>query len=125
MENYDNGKIKLTGYYKKSKPIGCWIEYYPNGKTKSSSNYAVFIDFDDVTTCLSGAYQEFYKTGQLKVNGFYSANLYKVKDTIKVEDPVSGTTVAKIRQHSSVKSEKFGQWEFYTETGELDKKQDY
>lgn len=125
IENYESGKLKLTGSFKKNKPIGCWTEYYQNGKVKNISNYAIITDADGLISCLSGTYQEFYKTGQIKVSGFYAAELFKIKDTLNVDDPVSGKTVAKIRTHNALKSEKFGHWEYYTETGELDKKQDY
>lgn len=125
IENYESGKIKITGSFRKNKPIGNWIEYYPSGKIKCTSNYAIFTDADGVNSCLSGSYQEFYKTGQVKVSGFYAAELYKVKDTLNVDDPVSGSTVAKVRTHNGLKPEKFGHWEYFSESGELEKKQDY
>jgi antitoxin component YwqK of YwqJK toxin-antitoxin module len=123
-ERFDNGKIKMSGYYHRNNPIGTWREFYSNGKPKAIYNYAIIMDNGETYTCLSGSYQEFYQTGKLKVNGFYSANAIKVKDTIYVQDPVTLSTVSKVLTHNIYYPEKTGHWEYYTESGELDKKDD-
>jgi antitoxin component YwqK of YwqJK toxin-antitoxin module len=122
---FDNGKVMLTGYYKKSKPIGTWEEYYPSGKLKTLSNYGAVLDKDGTSTCLSGSYQEFYSNGRLKVNGFYAAERKKVSDTVEVEDPVSGTKIHKVVSQSAYRPVKTGTWEYYTEEGEFEKKTDF
>ena len=126
VERFITGKLKKEGYYRKNIPIGTWEEFYSNGKLKQVSNYAIFTgEHGDVTSCLSGTYKEFFENGQLKINGFYSAALEKAADTMYVDDPVSGKTVVKYMQHNEYRPEKTSHWEYYTEDGELDKKDDY
>lgn len=125
FQYYDNGKVMLTGYYKKSRPVGTWEEYYSSGKIKAIKNYGIIIDKDGTSTCLSGSYQEFYSSGKLKVNGFYGAERKKVSDTVEVEDPVSGSKIKKVVSQSVYKGEKTGTWEYYTEEGEVEKKEEH
>jgi len=122
---HDNGKIMLTGYYKKSKPIGTWEEYFANGKIKTVTNYGIITDKDGLSSCMSGSYQEYYNNGKLKVNGFYAAERKKISDTIEIEDPVSGIKSRKIVSQSAYRSQKAGTWDYYTENGEFDKKEDF
>src|ERR1700733_9715242 len=75
VEKYDNGKIELTGYYHKNKPIGTWTAYYNSGKVKAGSNYGIVIYKGEPLYSLTGSYQEYYPGGTLKVSGFYSANV--------------------------------------------------
>jgi antitoxin component YwqK of YwqJK toxin-antitoxin module len=121
---YSGGKVKITGYYRRNKLIGTWQEYYPTGKLKTVANYAAFTDKGETYTCKSGSYQEYYASGKLKLSGFYSADLHKVKDTVVVEDPVSGERIQKILEKNKPTAEKTGRWEYYTEDGELEKKED-
>jgi len=125
-ERFENGKIKLTGYYRKSIPIGTWQQFYNNGKIKVVSNYAVITgEHGEFFSCLSGTYKEYFENGQLKTNGFYSAALSKAFDTTYVDDPVSGKTVVKYTQRNEYYPEKTSHWDYYTEDGELDKKEDF
>jgi len=123
---YDNGKLKLVGNYRKNVPIGTWKEFYSNGKLKQITNYAIIAgEHGDFVSCLSGTYEEYFENGKLKTSGFYSALLTGVPDTMYVDDPVSGKTVVKYVQHNEYRPEKTGHWEYYTEDGELDKKEDF
>jgi antitoxin component YwqK of YwqJK toxin-antitoxin module len=124
-EHYENGKVKLTGYYKRNKPIGTWQEFYQNGKLMDVYNYAILLDNGDITSCLSGSYQEYYQNGKLKINGFYSAAMVDETDTQVITDPVTGLEKTAITHHSEFKNAKVGPWEYYKETGELDRKVDY
>ncbi len=124
-ERFDNGKAKITGYYRRNKPIGTWKEFYLEGRVKSIYNFAIIIVGSKVSTCLSGSYQEFYDDGKLKVNGFYASAKFQLKDTIVVDDPVTGKKVRTIEPISVYKPEKTGHWEYYSEDGELDKKEDF
>jgi antitoxin component YwqK of YwqJK toxin-antitoxin module len=121
---FNNGKIKVIGYYKRNMPVGTWQEFYSSGKPKVISNYAIFID-RELITCMSGSYQEYYPTGKLKVSGFYAAEAHKTADTLLVEDPVSGETKKVVQKHNDLKPVKTGRWEYYTEEGELDKKEEF
>jgi antitoxin component YwqK of YwqJK toxin-antitoxin module len=125
IEKYDNGKVRLVGYYHKNKPIGTWEEYYTSGKIKTVSNYGMFLYKGEQLSCLSGSYQEYYPNGKLKVNGFYSGSAVSYKDSLTVDDPVSGKTMEKVVAHSELRAEKVSHWEYYTETGELDRKDDF
>jgi antitoxin component YwqK of YwqJK toxin-antitoxin module len=123
-QRYDNGKVKVTGYYSKNKPVGAWQECYPTGNPKSIYSYAIINDNGVISTCISGTWQEFYPDGKMKASGFYSATAIKVSDTLIIEDPITDTKVSKIMIHSDYKPEKTGHWEYFKQTGELDKKED-
>ncbi len=125
IERYETGKIKKEGYFHRNDPIGTWQEFYPNGKLKIVSNYGAINDFNEIRTCLSGTYQEYYPSGKLKVNGFYSGKIVTKTDTIILTDPVTDQKVIKTPQHTALEPQKAGHWEYYTETGELDKKEDF
>jgi antitoxin component YwqK of YwqJK toxin-antitoxin module len=124
IEKYDNGKIKLTGYYLRNKPIGTWQEYYPNGKLKIVCNYSIFSQGGESAYCLSGTYQEYYSNGVLKVNGLYIASAIAHHDTITVTDPITRDDITKVITKKSVEAVRAGHWEYYDEHGELDKKED-
>ena len=122
---FENGRVMLTGYYKRSKQVGTWEEYFQGGKVKVIANYGIMIDKDGISSCMSGSYQEFYGNGKLKVNGFYGAERKKVADTVEVEDPVSGTKSRHVVSQSTYVAQKTGTWEYYTEEGEFDKKEEH
>ena len=121
---FENGKMKMSGYFKRSLPIGTWQEYFSSGKVKKITNYGLFVYKGEPVTGLSGTYQEFFASGNLKVNGFYGSVVFSYKDTTYVEDPVSGNKVAKVIVHNDIRAEKMGHWEYYTEDGELERKED-
>lgn len=126
IERYDNGKPKITGCYRRNKPIGTWQEFHPSGKVKIIANYALIINERGSTTyCLSGSWQEYYPDGKLKVNGYYSSTEMKAADTITVDDPITDQKVMKISARSEYNPVKVGTWEYYTETGELDKTEEF
>lgn len=124
-ERYDNGKIKLTGYYRRNKPIGTWQSFYPTGKLKAVYNYTIIVNEKGGTNyCLSGTWQEYYPDGKLKVNGVYIASEAKATDTIEVEDPVTDQKILKVVSKVEYKPVKTGTWEYYSSSGELDKKEE-
>lgn len=125
VARYENGKIKVTGYFRKGKQIGTWMEYYNSGKPRTIYNYGIFTDKGEMSTGLSGTWQEFYSSGKLKVNGFYASNTVVYYDTLTVTDPVSGSEVRKAVKHRALNAEKTGHWEYFSEDGELDKKEDF
>lgn len=125
-EYYATGGIKTTGYYRKGKPVGTWEEYFDNGKLKIISNYGIFTDKDGTHySCLSGSYQKYYKNGQMRVKGFYSAKMTTVNDTLIVEDPITEKKTKQYIPRTDLKSQKAGHWDHYTEAGEVDKKEDF
>jgi antitoxin component YwqK of YwqJK toxin-antitoxin module len=126
VERYSNGKLKNTGYYLRDKPSGTWQEYYENGKLKTIANYTIIgSSHGSSSYCLSGSWQEFYQDGKLKVNGYYSANETKVKDTLIVEDPITEQKVSKVTTRAVYTPARSGTWEYYSESGELDKKEEF
>ena len=124
-EHFDDGKIKLTGYYRRSKPVGTWKEFYPEGRIKKIYNFAIIIEAGKTNTCMSGGYEEFYPDGKMKVNGFYAASRSQMKDTTTVDDPVTGDKMRTVNTSAAYKTEKSGHWDYYTEDGEIDKKEDF
>ena len=121
---YAGAKVKLTGYYEKGRPVGTWQEFYSSGKLKTVYNYAIIDDKGVKNSCLSGSYQEFYQSVKLKVNGFYVAVSTTVHDTVVIEDPIENKKLEKVMSRKTYSPEKTGHWEYYTESGELDKKED-
>jgi len=123
---YDNGKPKMTGHYKKNKPIGLWQEFYENGKPKTTYNYAP-ISYEGYNfSCMAGGYEEFYDNGKLKITGIYGANLESnCMDTVSAVNPVSGMEEMKVVKTKCPLPVKIGTWEYYKESGELDRKEDF
>jgi antitoxin component YwqK of YwqJK toxin-antitoxin module len=125
VAHYPDGGIKLAGFYRHGKPVGLWQAYYPGGQLKNIYNYAIILDDGGFSSCYSGSYQEFFENGKLKVNGFYAAKMTEVFDTVDVEDPVTNEYVHKAISRMSYAPQKTGHWEYYNESGELDKKEDF
>jgi len=121
---FENGKLKLTGYFVRNKPIGTWHEYHANGKLKAIYNFAVIAENGETVSCLSGSYEEFYQNGKIKVHGLYLAAGSKVYDTLSVEDPVTMITVEKVVARYTYTPERTGHWEYYNENGEPEKNDD-
>jgi antitoxin component YwqK of YwqJK toxin-antitoxin module len=122
---FDNGKVRLTGYFNHGMPVGTWQEYYNTGTLKQLYNYALITqEWNGVSTCISGSYQEYYPDGKLKVNGYYSASLINVSDTQELTDPVTNNNVIKVSQRVKFKPVKAGHWEYFTESGDVEKKED-
>jgi antitoxin component YwqK of YwqJK toxin-antitoxin module len=124
-EHFANGKVKTTGYYDRSRPIGTWQEFYNTGKLKTVCNYAVISDKGVNSFCISGTYQEYYPSGKIKVSGFYSAVSKIVVDTTFVEDPTTEQKLYTTLAHNVYTPEKVGRWEYFSEEGDLEKKDDF
>jgi antitoxin component YwqK of YwqJK toxin-antitoxin module len=120
-----NGKPAISGTYLKGKPAGNWEEYHLNGRLKATYQYALVTDKDGTNTCISGEYREYYNTGRLKVCGFYTADRNRTRDTLSVEDPVSGNKVNKTLFRSVYTPRKAGFWEYFSESGESEKREEY
>jgi len=126
LARYENGKLKTTGSYRKGIPIGTWQEYYENGKPKRVTNYTpIASEHGELFSCMSGTYIEYFENGKVKTSGFYSAAFTKVTDTMYVDDPILNKSVTKYNVRYEYFPEKTGHWEHYTESGELDKKEDF
>lgn len=124
-EYYGKGKVKACGYYLRDRPMGNWRKYYPDGKLMSSYGYAPIENNGTPYYCMAGSYQEYYENGQLKVNGFYKAVIDEnSKDTVIVQDPMTGNDVKKIIKGTRPRPEKYGTWEYYDEKGAVTKKED-
>jgi len=115
------GKPKVIGYYYADQPTGLWKYFYPNGQLKQTYSLAQIQTDSFTLTCKVGLYEEFYETGQLKINGFYQTawdtttikiynfDIGDFKDTLII-GPVS---------------KPFGVWKFYKENGELEKEEEH
>jgi antitoxin component YwqK of YwqJK toxin-antitoxin module len=124
VQYHSNGKPAIAGSFYRGKPVGRWEEYYPDGKVKLSYHYAIITDKDGMSTCMSGEYTEYYNDGSVKVSGYYAADRNKKTETTTVEDPVSSSTVTKTVSKSVYTPRKAGSWEYYNDSGELEKKED-
>jgi len=122
---FGSGKVKLAGYFQKGIPIGTWEEYHANGKIRMISNYGIFIQNNEMSSCMSGTFQEFYSSGKIKVNGFYGASFITAHDTVTVTDPVTGQDVIKVTDQKALRGAKTGHWEYFDENGEIEKKEDH
>jgi len=122
---HSNGKISISGSYMKGMPVGRWEEFYPDGRIRLSYHYAIITDKDGTNTCMSGEYLEYYNSGQLKLSGFYAADRNRTKDTLTVEDPVTGNKVSKTVAKSFYTPRKAGYWEHYSESGEQEKREEF
>jgi antitoxin component YwqK of YwqJK toxin-antitoxin module len=123
--HYDNGKLHIEGAYSRGLPIGTWHEYYASGKPRKTYNFGVFISGDGAASCLSGTYEEYYTSGKLKISGYYQGEQSGKGDTVEIADPVSGQVTKKVLSRNNLKPEKTGTWEYFTETGELDRKENF
>ncbi len=121
---YSNGSAEITGSYLRGKPVGSWETYYQDGRVKTAAHYALITDKDGTNTCMSGEYREYYANGKLKTLGYYTADRNRYQDTLQVEDPLTGSKLVKTLYKSSYTPRKTGFWEYYTEEGELEKKED-
>lgn len=118
VEYYPDGKIKSTGYYYQGKPMGLWQHYYSNGRLKSEYSYAVVSENENNSSCLNGVYKEYYKSGALKTLGFYKANMDgTTNDTIIVKDPMTGDNKMVVQKTKVAHAEKIGSWVSYPENG--------
>ena len=125
ISRYPDGAMKLAGYYRHGKQVGLWQAYYPGGQLKTVYNFGIILNEGGFASCYSGSYQEYYESGKLKLNGYYAAKMTEVFDTVDVEDPVTGEFVHKTISNMSYTAQKTGHWEYYTESGEINKKEDY
>ncbi|MBL7690572.1 MAG: hypothetical protein JNM41_03190 [Flavipsychrobacter sp.] len=125
VQYHSNGKTAISGSYIKGKPAGIWEEYFPDGRLKVSGHYAIISDKDGITTCRSGEYLEYYSSGQIKVSGYYAADRMISKDTTTVEDPVSGKSITKTISKSFYSPKKAGFWDYYSESGEAEKHEEF
>lgn len=125
---YENGNVKNIGYYYKNHPIGTWEKYYPSGKLKSQTTYALLVNSDNSPIYgKSGPYNEYYENGRLKITGLYGLNFAKsttTYDTIYVEDPTTGNKIMKVVSQKKPSSLKFGTWQYYNNEGVLEKKEE-
>lgn len=124
MMYYGNGNPKISGNYLKGKPAGAWQEFYSNGKPRLSYHYAVLADKDGTYTCMSGEFNEYYDNGSLKASGLYLADRRRTTDTQTVEDPVTGDKKKSTFSRSVYVPRKVGTWEYYSDAGEVEKKEE-
>ncbi len=125
IQYHPNGKKQIEGSYHHGKPVGQWSEFYADGTLKLLYHYAIISDKDGMNTCISGEYKEYFPDGKLKISGFYSADRTRKTDSVIVEDPVSGKQLSKTVSKSVYTPRKAAYWEYYTEEGELEKREEF
>jgi protein O-mannosyl-transferase len=64
---YDNGKLKISGFYNDTIPYGSWKEFYDNGKHMAEYTYK--------NGKLDGSYKYYHKNGQLWTERIYRNGL--------------------------------------------------
>lgn len=110
---FKNGdKIIEEGNYKDNCAVGTWKYYYPEGMLKSIINYiCVYHGRSDE----SGQYIEFYKTGQIRLEGTYLKN--DSIECVECYDPMENNK--KIQWSEYAPPLKTGEWKEYYENGKL------
>jgi antitoxin component YwqK of YwqJK toxin-antitoxin module len=125
-EYYDNGKIKCIGAYYKDIPVDKWMKYYENGKLQAEYSYAYVDVKEGARNNLSGLYRGYYDNGNLKTEGLYKQAVDpNFRDTIFVENPVTGEMIMRIRKVLEPVSVKFGVWRHYSKEGRLEKEEEF
>lgn len=61
---YENGKVKIKGYYKNTTPYGSWSEFYPSGSIKSEYSYQ--------NGLMHGSYKYYYEQGNIWTERAYN-----------------------------------------------------
>jgi antitoxin component YwqK of YwqJK toxin-antitoxin module len=125
VQYHNNRNVAIAGSYLRGMPAGKWEEYYPDGSIKLSFHYAIITDKDGTNTCMSGEYLEYYNNGKIKVGGFYAALRNRAADAQTVEDPVTGNKINKTVYKSVYTPRKTGIWEYYSESGEQEKREEF
>ncbi|MCF8450894.1 MAG: hypothetical protein K9G49_13560 [Taibaiella sp.] len=125
VQYHNNRNAAIAGSYLRGMPVGKWEEYYPDGRIELSYHYAIITDKDGTNTCMSGEYLEYYNNGKLKVSGFYTALRNRTPDAQTVEDPVTGAKINKTVYKSVYTPRKTGIWEYYSESGEQEKREEF
>ena len=130
IEFFENGIMKLKGYYRNGQKIDLWIEYYDNGGIYSkryhtqndSILYNSFIFFkdgsikekaqiDNLTEQYNGNFKTYYQSGTIKEEGVYIDN---IKENLWFSYYENGNILSEINYISGT-----GIYYSYFETGEL------
>ena len=123
IEYYPNGTVKISGNYYHGNEVGLWNRYYSNGQLKQSETITLVEINKESRYCLSGSYQEYYETGQLKVNGFYRVGLEPDTLYSYEEDKIGGEKKRRKIVQAPV-GIRFGQWIYYKANGEIEKQEE-
>lgn len=128
-EYYENGKLKLEGYYQMTKDhsqkIGIWRFYYPNGNLQETYSIGEIEEGDNISFCMNGFYICYFENEQIKSKGFYTASRTDCVDTVMSIDPITGIQYIKIKHKECFTSEKSGDWKYFNEKGILINEEQY
>ncbi len=114
IEYYEGGTIKTNGIYHHYYRIGEWKYYYPNGDIWKVITYNKYGQ-------KRGMYEEYYEEEQLKIKGKWEVQKYTTKR--RGYDPI--TYKEKVETYEKEEEVKIGEWIYYLETGEVEKKEFY
>ncbi|MCF8369530.1 MAG: hypothetical protein K9G76_10845 [Bacteroidales bacterium] len=101
----ESGLLKYEGHFKDDQPIGKFIYYYPDGKTKAIANFSDNGKYSQTTTL--------HYTGNIMTEGFYKE---KEKDSLWKYYNMDGTILKKEFYRDNKKN---GVWETYYENGQV------
>jgi antitoxin component YwqK of YwqJK toxin-antitoxin module len=141
---YSNGVISDSGINKNGYHEGTWVEHYYSSLVGSIINFkegkmngkhiayydkgnAVMIESQYKNDALYGSYKEYYISGNIKKEGYYSEDLKPLNVTEKNRDSLSSQfpniSIPKDFFPLFPISLKNGTWKYYSENGELIKKE--
>jgi len=98
VEYYENGKVKSTGQYKNDKKDGKWIYYHKKGTIQQTGNYS--------NGKLTGLWSWYFENGGLLLEEYF---LLGLSDGESIEFEESGDTIAK---GLYIQGNKEGKWFF-------------
>jgi antitoxin component YwqK of YwqJK toxin-antitoxin module len=121
-EYYETGAIRSTGNYERGEPIGKWRYYYPNGQLKKLFKISLICTDSAKTYCKTGNYLEYYENGNIKVSGYYRAQIDTMIAVMYTMDANYNEIEIKARAASSKPAHK---WRYYNSEGKLEKEEVY
>lgn len=121
VEYYESGHMKASGFYYENNPVGLWVHYYENGQLKELYSIALIETDSSSSYCKVGTYQKYFANGQIEVDGLYKAQI----DTHYVKKISVNTGHNVVEMEIGPVSKKFGIWNFYNESGHLEKREEF
>lgn len=104
IKYFQNGEVKIKGYYIENEPKGKWDYYYENGNLKMSG---------ERENADEGIWEYFHENGTIKMKGRISGNKKEGRWSYYYDD-------GKLKSLGNYKEgEKSGDWKYYYEDGNM------
>lgn len=123
-EHFDDGQLKVQGYYKNKKPVGEWKEYHPNGQLSGMYSYTDGkLNKERISYFDNGT----IKSETKKVNDAYIIITYYESGSLFWEMPLSNGFYREylesgplVIESNYVDGELSGEWKKFYDTGVLE-----